>query len=70
VGGGVEVRLELIEEYMLHGERRFRLRVQGTRIVINVSASNIEEAMRKAYKMIERMGASKILEEAVKTKGS
>jgi len=57
-----EVELELIEEYELLGEKRFRFRVKGTNIVINVGASNLEEAREKAIKIIEDMQLNEFLE--------
>lgn len=59
---GREVELELIEEYELLGEKRFRFRVKGTNIVINVGASNLEEAREKAIKIIEDMQLNEFLE--------
>lgn len=57
-----EVELELIEEYELLGEKRFRFRIKGTNIVINVGASNLEEAREKAIKIIEDMQLNEFLE--------
>ena len=42
------LELELIEVYELLGEKRFRFRVKGSKIVINVSAEDLEEARKKA----------------------
>ncbi|GEM_PF-743034 len=66
----MERRLELVEEYILHGERRFRLRLQGTRLVINVSATSLEEAVKKASRILERIRASKLLEDSIKEKNA
>ena len=60
----MEYQLELIEEYFLHGERRFRLRLQGTKLVVNVSAVSLEEARKKASRILDRIKADKILKEA------
>ena len=60
--GSREVELELIEEYELLGERRFRFRIKGTNIVINVGASKLEEAKEKAIKIIEDMHLIEFLE--------
>lgn len=60
--GSREVELELIEEYELLGERRFRFRIKGTNIVINVGASKLEEAKEKAIKIIEDMRLIEFLE--------
>jgi hypothetical protein len=48
-----DLELEVIESYKLMGEPRFRVRVKGTRMVINVHALNEEEALKKARKMLE-----------------
>lgn len=40
--------LKLVEVYELFGEKRYRIRVEGTNIVVNVSATSEEEALRKA----------------------
>ncbi|MEM4499007.1 MAG: hypothetical protein QXH57_02715 [Sulfolobales archaeon] len=48
-----ELVLELIEEYIIDGERRFKLKIKGTNLVFNVSGSNLEEAVRKATSMIK-----------------
>jgi len=47
------VTLELIEEYIIMGEHRFKLRLRGTNIVFNVSANSLEEAVSKAINMIK-----------------
>ena len=49
------VELEIIEEYLLEGERRYRVRVKGTRIVLNVGASSSEEALEKAMRLYEKI---------------
>jgi len=40
--------LEVIESYKMFGEPRFRVKVKGTNMVINVYASSEEEALKKA----------------------
>lgn len=52
---GEEVVLELIEEYVIDGERRFKLRIKGTNLVFNVSGDNLEEAVKKATSMIKSL---------------
>ncbi len=47
-------KLEVLEEYILDGEKRYRVRVAGTRLVVNVSAKSPEEAIENARKLLER----------------
>ncbi|MEM4101093.1 MAG: hypothetical protein QXE24_00240 [Desulfurococcaceae archaeon] len=44
--------LKVIEVYELFNEKRYRIRVEGTNIVINVSATSEEEALRKALSIL------------------
>ena len=53
--------LEVIEEYELEGVKRFRLRVRGTILVVNVAASSVEEAKAKAVNIIKSMELDKVL---------
>jgi uncharacterized protein YegP (UPF0339 family) len=46
--------LELIEEYIYAGSHRYRFRLRGTNIVINVSAENLEDGVRKAIEIIKK----------------
>lgn len=48
--------LEVIDEYEVMGEKRFRVRVRGSNLVLNVSASTANEALTKARKLLERLG--------------
>ncbi|MEB3773865.1 MAG: hypothetical protein GSR86_02920 [Desulfurococcales archaeon] len=52
---------EVVEEYMLHGERRFRLRVKGTRIIVNVPGESLEEAIERAKEVLEKVKADRII---------
>ncbi len=51
--GEKEIVLELIEEYIVNGEHRFKLRIKGTNFVINVAADSLDEAVRKAAPIIK-----------------
>lgn len=53
---------ELIEEYELMGEKRFRLRLRGTNIVFNVAASSREEAVERALELAKRMEIDKVVD--------
>ena len=44
--------LKVVEVYELFNEKRYRIRVEGTNIVINVSATSEEEALRKALSIL------------------
>jgi hypothetical protein len=54
VGGDFEV----IEEYVRHGSRRFRVLYKKVNVVFNVAAESVEEALDKARRMAERVSAS------------
>ncbi|MFZ8795887.1 MAG: hypothetical protein ACO2O2_18705 [Acidilobaceae archaeon] len=52
---------EVIEEYIQHGRRRFRVLYKKVNIVFNVAAESVEEALDKARRMAERVSASRAL---------
>ncbi len=52
---------EVVEEYIQHGRRRFRVLYKKTSIVFNVAAESVEEALDKARRMAEKISASKAL---------
>ncbi len=54
--------LEIIERYEQLGETRFRVRVRGTILVVNVAASSEDEAKSKAIELLERMGLDNVLD--------
>ncbi len=58
----MEYELEVVDEYILQGEKRFRVRVKGTRIVVNVAADSVGEALEKAKVILDRVNAEKILQ--------
>lgn len=49
---------ELIEEYFLEGEHRYRLKVKGSNLIINVAANSLEEAASKAAGILEQTNAA------------
>lgn len=57
------MELEVVEEYILLGERRFRVRIKGTSIYVNVAASSPEEALEKARALLERLRAERVLKD-------
>jgi hypothetical protein len=50
------IELELVDEYVYRGERRYRFKVKGTNIVINVRAENPEEGADKAIEVLKKIG--------------
>ncbi|MCE4604828.1 MAG: hypothetical protein F7B20_07705 [Aeropyrum sp.] len=50
---------EIIEEYLLLGQRRFRVRELGSGIVFNVSADSEEEAIVKARELYDKVRADR-----------
>ena len=53
-----EFELEIIEEYYLNGEHRYRIKDKKSGIVINVSAENKEEAAEKAVSILAKVKKS------------
>ncbi len=58
-----DIELEIIETYELLGEKRYRIRVKGTIVYINVAANDEEEAKKKAIEMLKSMELDKVLRE-------
>jgi len=56
-----EIELELVEEYELLGEKRYRFRIKGTSIYLNVAAKDVEDARQKAITMVKEMRLDAIL---------
>ncbi|HIQ23444.1 MAG TPA: hypothetical protein EYH50_00125 [Pyrodictium delaneyi] len=56
-----QVELELVEEYELLGEKRYRFRIKGTSIYLNVGGKDVEDARQKALSMIKEMQLDTIL---------
>ncbi|MGC9071096.1 MAG: hypothetical protein ACP5HK_00130 [Acidilobus sp.] len=52
---------EVVEEYFLNGEHRFRLKVRGTNLVVNVAAASAEEAASKAASLLDKVKAYSLL---------
>lgn len=57
----MEGDFRVVEEYVQHGRRRFRILYKKTNIVFNVAAESVEEALDKARRMAERVGVSRSL---------
>ena len=59
-----ELQVEFVERYTLPtGEQRFRFRIKGTSIYINVTADNEDEAREKALRLAREIGLDKVLRE-------
>ena len=58
-----EIELEIVEKYELLGEKRYRVRIKGTSIYLNVAANNEQEAINKANKMIRELSLDKLVRE-------
>jgi len=54
--------LELIEEYVYAGQHRFRFKVKNTSIILNVAADNLDEGVKKAIEIVNKLG---LLEESM-----
>lgn len=49
------VKLEILEKYELLGEMRYRIRIKNTKIILNVSATSDNEALKKAKELINEL---------------
>ncbi len=56
-----EIELELIEEYVYLGERRFRFKIKGTNVIINVKAESVEKGVEKALEIIRKIKLDEVL---------
>jgi len=50
-----DIELEVVEEYVIDGVHRFKLKVKGSNIVFNVNAENLEEAVRRVIDMMKSL---------------
>lgn len=57
------IELEVVEQYELLGEKRYRLRIKGTSIYLNVAASDEKEALEKANKMVRELKLDRLVKE-------
>lgn len=48
--------LEVVEEILVEGGKRYRIRLVNTNITFNVSASSPEEAVEKAAELALKLG--------------
>jgi len=58
------LKLELVDVYKYEGfpQKRFRFRIAGTRIYLNVGAETIDEAVKKAQQIVDEMQLYKLVE--------
>ncbi|MCG2872864.1 MAG: hypothetical protein L7G94_02725 [Acidilobus sp.] len=61
VGKMAKYEFEIVEEYFLNGEHRFRLKLKGTNIIVNVVAETPEEAASRATGILDKVKAYKML---------
>jgi hypothetical protein len=64
----LRIELEFVEAYKYEGIPgvRYRFRIKGTKIYINVTATNIEEASKKAEQIIRNLELDKYLQNVSK----
>jgi len=60
----VALKLELVDVYKYEGfpQKRFRFRITGTRIYLNVGAETVDEAVKKAHQIVDEMQLYKLVE--------
>ena len=51
-----EPALEVVEEILVEGGKRYRIRLVNTNITFNISASSPEEAVKKAAELALKLG--------------
>ena len=56
------IKLKVIEKYEVSGKTRYRVQIEGTKIVINVGASSEDEALEKARRIIEEIKLDKYID--------
>lgn len=56
LGAKKVIELDLVEEYVYRGENRFRFRVRGTNLIVNVRADDINEGIEKAIEILKKIG--------------
>ena len=54
--GAKSLELELVEEYVYGGKRRFRFKLKGTNFIVNVSAESMEDGVRRAIEVLKKLG--------------
>ena len=57
----MDVELIIEDHYILENDSRYKVRVKGTNIIVNVSASNKDEALEKAMKLLEKSRLTEVL---------
>ncbi len=50
----MDIELVVEERYVMENDSRYKVRVRGTPIVVNVSAIDDSEAIEKARRLLER----------------
>ena len=57
----MDVELVIEDHYILENDSRYKVRVKGTNIIVNVSASSEDEALEKAMKLLEKSRLTEVL---------
>ena len=57
----MDVELVIEDHYILENDSRYKVRVKGTNIIVNVSASSENEALEKAMKLLEKSRLTEVL---------
>ncbi len=57
----MDVELVIEDHYILESDSRYKVRVKGTNIIVNVSASSRDEALEKAKKLLEKSRLADVL---------
>lgn len=57
------VKLEILEKYELLGEMRYRIRIKNTKIILNVTATSDNEALKKAKELINEIKLHEVIDQ-------
>ncbi len=57
------VKLEILEKYELLGEMRYRVRIKNTKIILNVTATSDNEALKKAKELINEIKLHEVIDQ-------
>lgn len=57
------VKLEILEKYELLGEIRYRIRIKNTKIILNVTATSDNEALKKAKELINEIKLHEVIDQ-------
>ncbi|MEM1555549.1 MAG: hypothetical protein QXO78_01550 [Desulfurococcaceae archaeon] len=49
-------QFKVIDKYVLNDQFRYRVAIEGTNVILNVSADSDEEAIKNAIELAEKIG--------------